>query len=223
MSRFLVCVVLALGISLGRSNFLLRAQEAPPSAAEALTRLKEGNDRFAADKPARTDVGAKRRARLTQGQQPFAVVLSCADSRVPPEIVFDQGLGDLFVLRVAGNIADTAMIGSAEYAVQSLKTPLIVVLGHEDCGAVQAALNNKPLPGDLGWLIKQVHVSEKPAGGKARDAGRRDTSQRPLPGRAVEPAQRRDPRVRDHQARAAGGWSLFVDNRQDGMAGAARD
>jgi carbonic anhydrase len=122
---------------------------------------QEGNDRFAADKPSKREVGTDRRKELAKGQHPFAVVLTCADSRVAPELIFDAGLGELFVLRVAGNIADPAVVGSIEYAVEHLHAPLIVVLGHESCGAVAAALDGKPLPGDLGWLVKQVKVGDK--------------------------------------------------------------
>src|SRR5205085_10520354 len=122
--------------------------------------LKEGNGRFAAGKLAVKDVGAQRRATLAKGQHPFAVVLACADSRVPPELVFDQGLGELFVLRVAGNLADPFVLGSIEYAVEHLHTPLIVVLGHENCGAVAAALTKAAFPGNLGTLVKEVHVGK---------------------------------------------------------------
>src|SRR5207248_7711581 len=97
---------------------------------------------------------------LAKGQHPFAVVLTCADSRVAPELVFDQGLGDLFVLRVAGNITDPFTLGSIEYAVEHVHTPLIVVLGHENCGAVAAALTKVEFPGNLGTLIKEVHVGK---------------------------------------------------------------
>ena len=97
--------------------------------------LKEGNERFATDRLEHKDMGAARRTELTAGQHPFAAVLSCADSRVPPEIVFDQGLGDLFVVRVAGNVGEPFALGSIDYAVEHLHVPLIVVLGHEKCGA----------------------------------------------------------------------------------------
>jgi carbonic anhydrase len=137
------------------------AQDAKPTPASALQRLKDGNDRFAADMPAKRDVGKDRRAELAKGQHPFAVVLTCADSRVAPELLFDTGLGDLFVLRVAGNIADPAVVGSIEYAVEHLHAPLIVVLGHENCGAVAAAIDGKPIPGDLGWLVKQIKLGDK--------------------------------------------------------------
>jgi carbonic anhydrase len=109
-------------------------------ADAALRTLMAGNKRYVATKPLHPHQGRSHRVVLAKGQQPFAVVLGCADSRVPPEIVFDQGLGDLFVLRIAGNIVDDAVLGSIEYAVEHLGTRLIVVLGHERCGAVSAAV-----------------------------------------------------------------------------------
>jgi carbonic anhydrase len=148
------------------ASVALHAQETRPSPAAAWQRLKDGNARFASDNPATRDIGAERRARLAKGQQPFAVVLSCADSRVVPELLFDQGLGDLFVVRVAGNIADKGMLGSIEYAVEHLHVPLVVVLGHESCGAVQAAVDGKPFPGNLGWLVRHVYTANNQAGGK---------------------------------------------------------
>jgi carbonic anhydrase len=138
----------------------VRGQEVIPSPAVALERLKDGNKRFAAERPIERNVSALRRAELARGQHPFAVILTCADSRVAPEIIFDQGLGDLFVLRVAGNIADPGEVGSIEYAVEHLHVPLVVVLGHEKCGAVQAAVEGKPIPGDLGWLVRQIYVGD---------------------------------------------------------------
>ena len=110
-------------------------------ALEALERLRDGNQRFVSD--ARThDVltSQQRRNELASGQQPFAVILGCSDSRVPAEIVFDQGLGDLFVIRVAGNIVASSQVGSVEFAAVKFNTRLVVVLGHSQCGAVQATL-----------------------------------------------------------------------------------
>jgi len=107
-------------------------------ARAALARLREGNARFAADVSRRVTSRRKRRE-LTAGQAPFAIVLGCSDSRVPAEILFDQGLGDLFVVRTAGHVVDAAVLGSAEYAVEILGVSLIVVLGHEECGAIAAA------------------------------------------------------------------------------------
>lgn len=109
---------------------------------DPLLRLMEGNKRFVSGKSIHPDLEAMRRSGLKKGQNPFAVILSCSDSRVPPEIVFDQGLGDLFVVRVAGNIFDDAVDGSIEYAVEHLGAELIVVMGHETCGAVKAAVEN---------------------------------------------------------------------------------
>src|SRR6266516_3202205 len=98
---------------------------------------------------------AKRRAELTKSQHPFAIIVSCSDSRVPPEIVFDQGLGDLFVLRVAGNVIDDHSLGSIEYAVDHLAVRLIVVLGHERCGAVKAAKETIAAKGDLQATVRE--------------------------------------------------------------------
>lgn len=133
------------------------AQEKAPTAEDALQRLKQGNARFVADKlDQKKDLGAKRRGDLAKGQRPFAIILACADSRVAPELVFDQGLGDLFVLRVAGNVTDPAILGSIEYGVEVLKAPLIVVVGHDKCGAVEAAIGGGELQGNLAKLIKEV-------------------------------------------------------------------
>jgi len=147
MFVFLICV-----------RFSLSQEAASPSADGALKLLKEGNDRFAQGKLAGKDSGMKKRELLAKGQTPFAIVLACADSRVAPELIFDQGLGDLFVLRVAGNIADSFILGSMEFAVDNLKTPLIVVIGHENCGAVAGAFSKGDFTGNLGKLIKEIHV-----------------------------------------------------------------
>lgn len=112
------------------------------SAADAIERLREGNLRFASDNiSAGRSITSAKRAELVDGQNPFAVVLACSDSRVPVELVFDQGLGDLFVIRVAGNVVAPSQVGSVEYAVSQLDTKLVVVLGHNNCGAVEATLN----------------------------------------------------------------------------------
>ena len=108
------------------------------TASEALQRLKDGNARFAAGASTRRDW-----LDLSGGQHPFATILGCSDSRVPPEILFDAGLGDLFIVRVAGNVVGAEILGSLGYELEHLRTPLFVVLGHERCGAVQAALQGK--------------------------------------------------------------------------------
>src|SRR4051795_13565486 len=125
-------------------------------ADRALARLLEGNGRYARHKEQHPDETLARRKELETGQHPFAVILSCADSRVPPELVFDQGLGDLFVIRVAGNIADDDVLGSIEYAVEHLHTKLILVLGHEKCGAVSAAVEGNHDPGHLESLLSAI-------------------------------------------------------------------
>ena len=124
------------------------------SATEALKRLKEGNQRFVSGRSssgATADV-ARRSELATSGQSPFAVILGCSDSRVPVEMVFDQGLGNLFVIRVAGNIAARSAVGSVEYAAENFGSPLVVVLGHSKCGAIRATLD----------AIKQVSDVQSP-------------------------------------------------------------
>lgn len=117
------------------------------SASEALERLKQGNQRFVSGvRSVDTMVKQSHSADLIKGQAPFAIILGCSDSRVPAEIVFDQGLGDLFVIRVAGNIVAPSQIGSVEFAVQMYGTPLVVVLGHSMCGAVIATLDELEHP-----------------------------------------------------------------------------
>lgn len=120
------------------------------SAFEALERLREGNARFASDACSRdTLVNRSRRRALSAGQSPFAIILGCSDSRVPAEIVFDRGLGDLFVIRVAGNIVAPSQIGSIEFAAERFGTRLVVVLGHSCCGAVLATLEELRRPSEL--------------------------------------------------------------------------
>ena len=117
------------------------------SAREALERLQEGNRRFVSGaRNSDTLTSQTRRSELASGQEPFAIILGCSDSRVPAEIVFDQGLGDLFVIRVAGNIVASSQIGSVEFAAARFGTPLVVVLGHSQCGAVLATLEELMRP-----------------------------------------------------------------------------
>jgi len=116
------------------------------SAMEALERLREGNRRFVSGTRNGDMASLSRRNQLAAGQEPFAIILGCSDSRVPAEIVFDQGLGDLFVIRVAGNIVASSQIGSVEFAAERFGTPLVVVLGHSRCGAVIATLEELMQP-----------------------------------------------------------------------------
>ncbi len=126
---------------------------------EIIDRLKDGNKRFVSDNLNRGLQNQDRRSSLTKGQEPFAIVLSCADSRVVPELAFDTGLGELFVIRVAGNVANTETVASIEYAVAHCNCSMIVVLGHESCGAVKAAIDG----GDNGSNINQLLSHITPA------------------------------------------------------------
>ena len=147
----------------------------PPLAAKvALNRLLVGNRRFVTSRMTHTDQSPARVKAVALKQKPFAVILACADSRVSPEVVFDQGLGDVFVLRVAGNILDDSLLGSIEYGVEHLGAPLVMVLGHERCGAVSATVdavktNSKPTDHVLSlvdaiWpVVIAVQAQNKPA------------------------------------------------------------
>jgi carbonic anhydrase len=144
----------------------------------ALTRLMEGNERFATNvKSVESMLSQTKRGELMQRQLPFAVVLGCSDARVPAEIVFDQGLGDLFVIRVAGNIVAPSQIDSVEFAVDRFGTPLVVVLGHTGCGAIEAtieALTSKAEAPPLKAIVDRVRPSVAPlvAAGLATDPDR---------------------------------------------------
>jgi carbonic anhydrase len=117
-------------------------------AREALARLQAGNRRFVEERPDRSlATGQPRRQELLESQEPFAIILGCSDSRVPAELVFDQGLGDLFVIRVAGNVVAPSLVGSVEFAADTFGTRLVMVLGHSSCGAVQATLAELEEPG----------------------------------------------------------------------------
>ena len=124
-----------------------------------LQSLKEGNGRFVTGSLLPKDTHAEDRKTLCEGQHPFAVVLCCSDSRVAPEIIFDQKLGDLFVIRNAGNVVDEDVLGSIEYAVEHLETPLVVVLGHSCCGAVTATCQGGDLPGHILDIAKRIKPS----------------------------------------------------------------
>lgn len=132
------------------------------SAREALDRLREGNRRFVSGAPSRDHLASQmRRNELVAGQAPFAVILGCSDSRVPVEIVFDQDLGDLFVIRVAGNIVAASQVGSVEFAAERFGTRLVLVLGHSQCGAVRATLEELQRPAknqspNLGSIVDRI-------------------------------------------------------------------
>jgi carbonic anhydrase len=138
MTAFGLAPLVAAGLS---RKSLAASPSAPISPEAARQRLIAGNNRYVGDKPLRLD-HSSRREMVAPAQMPFAIVLGCSDSRVPPEILFDQGLGEIFTVRNAGNIADDIAIGSMEYAVEHFATPLIVVLGHQRCGAVMATISS---------------------------------------------------------------------------------
>ena len=131
--------------------------------AEAISKLKEGNGRYTSGNLQHPGQTIERRAELAKTQHPFAAVLSCSDSRVPPEIVFDQGLGDLFIVRVAGNVINDEGLGSIEYSVDHLGARLILVLGHQSCGAVKAARETIAAKGRAPGHIESLVTAIKPA------------------------------------------------------------
>jgi carbonic anhydrase len=123
------------------------------SVDDALKLLADGNWRFQSGMPMGLNQTVMRRQEVASGQKPFAAVVGCSDSRVPPELIFDVGLGDIFVVRAAGNVLDSAGLGSLEYAAEHLGVGLVVVLGHTDCGAVKAALSGNRFEGNLSWIM----------------------------------------------------------------------
>lgn len=151
-------------VIIGIVNAELLASE-PSSSEPALQRLREGNGRFIAGKPLRTGDLVERRAEVAKDQKPFAVVISCSDSRVGPEIIFDQTLGDIFVVRTAGNVVAGIELGSVEYAVEHLGASLIMVLGHTRCGAVAAAVSGGEAHGHLPSILDLI----KPAVEKTKN------------------------------------------------------
>ncbi len=179
------CAVLCLA-----AGGALAAHEEGVPADEALAQMLEGNGRFVQGVPIHPDQDPARRFLLAKGQAPLAVVLCCSDSRVPPEVVFDQGLGSLFVVRVAGNVADELGLASIEYAAEHLGARLVMVLGHERCGAVTAAVKGGELPGHLPTLMEAL----QPAVAGSRGA----------PGDAVEGAIRANVALTSQQLRDSG-------------------
>ncbi|MCJ2095728.1 carbonic anhydrase [Methylobacterium sp. J-072] len=164
--------ILGCGCSLGAGMIAALATQHPARAAapstkktdmtpdQALKALKDGNSSYLTDSPVRSAQGRERRIEIALGQTPFCVLVSCSDSRVSPEILFGRGLGELFIVRNAGNTVDTTALGSIEYAVAQLGVPLILVMGHSRCGAVEAAVsvvkNNTTFPGAIGQMIEPI-------------------------------------------------------------------
>jgi carbonic anhydrase len=157
-TKYVRLLTLLCAVSLWTPPFTNADAPSTVNADEALKLLLAGNERFVASnlKSVTPDEMAQRRAELVQGQKPFAIILCCSDSRVGPEIVFDQELGNLFVVRTAGEVLDAAGIGSVEYAVAHLGSPLLLVLGHEHCGAVAAAVADAKEPGDIARIVKAI-------------------------------------------------------------------
>ena len=149
--------------------------EHPQSCRNAVDRLLEGNERFVNGKLRHPHISQQWRERLTETQKPFATILGCSDSRVPPEMLFDQGFGDLFVIRVAGNVVDTDVTGSIEYGVDHLQTKVVVVMGHQGCGAVTAAIQPEEQrerePNEIQSLVARIDPSLRnvPTEGKIED------------------------------------------------------
>mgnify|MGYP006267684059 FL=1 len=138
-------------------------------ADQALKKLMDGNQRYITARVVHPHQDTRRRRQVAKGQSPIAVVVGCSDSRVPPEIVFDQGLGDLFVIRTAGNVVDNVSMASIEYAVEHVHVPLVMVLGHRRCGAVDAALHAGEVHGHIKSLVKAIAPSIDKLQGKSGD------------------------------------------------------
>lgn len=155
------------GSKLGFSDRAVAQQEMTPD--RALQALMDGNQRFVTRKRTNPNQDVVRLQEVAKGQKPFAAVLGCADSRVPSEIIFDQGFGDLFVCRVAGNVATPEEIGSLEFGAAVLGTKVIMVVGHEKCGAVDATIKGTPVPGQIGSLIEAIKPAVRRAEGQRGD------------------------------------------------------
>jgi carbonic anhydrase len=182
--------VIGLGLAPWRGALSAEGPRTSLGPDEALAALREGNRRFVSDEappePPRND--HERRLEVAQGQTPFATLVGCSDSRVPPELLFGRGLGELFIVRNAGNTVDTAALGSIEYAAAELGVPLILVMGHERCGAVAAAVEvverNARFPGDIGEMIEPIlpavlqAKAALPAGGDLLEAAVRENVRR---------------------------------------------
>ncbi|MCC5664509.1 carbonic anhydrase [Nostoc sp. CHAB 5784] len=161
-------------LTAGLGSKLLAAEKKAPAEDEitpdkALQELLDGNDRFVKRKRRNPNQTYSRLVEVAKGQKPFASILGCADSRVPSEIVFDQGLGDLFVCRVAGNIATPEEIGSLEFGSLVLGSKVIMVVGHERCGAVDAAIKGAQVPGQIGSLLAAIKPSVESSKGESGD------------------------------------------------------
>ena len=153
MLRILVSIIVFCGVVFANDNTPTWTVD------QAMTNLQKGNERFVKGKPKVWDSGAAKREHLAAGQTPYACIISCSDSRVPPEQIFDAGLGELFVIRVAGNVTPKEVLASADYAVGHLHCPIVLVMGHTKCGAVGAALSESDFPEPLNTLVNEIRPS----------------------------------------------------------------
>lgn len=198
--------------------------EEPPvvDADQALQRLIDGNSRFAHGTPRHPHESARWRHSVEDEQHPFAVVLGCSDSRVPPELIFDQGIGDLFVVRVAGNVVDTDVTASVEYAIDHLDTHLIVVMGHSHCGAVTATLDHLSDPeGEPAEVVELLYRIEPATMNIDRDLPRAEQIQLAVR-HNVEAAVRRLSRVPDLRRSISQGKAKLVGAVYDMHTGEVR-
>lgn len=158
MQRILIGLMALATLTTASAAF---ANEAAPTASSdaIIQELLQGNERYVAETPILNHQTAERRAEVAKGQHPPAIVLACADSRVAPEVIFNQGLGDLFVVRVAGNLVNAEILGSIEYAAEHLGSTVVVVLGHERCGAVAATVKGGHAPGHIHALVEAIAPS----------------------------------------------------------------
>lgn len=164
LSRYLALSTLALGAFLLQPAYAnsSEASSEAPTAEQVLGTLSEGNARFVAEKSEHPNRGARRRLLTARdGQKPYVTILACADSREAPELIFDAGIGDLFVIRVAGNVIDSDITASIEYGVAHLSTPVMLVMGHTKCGAVGACVDNAKVHGSLPHLLAHINPAEK--------------------------------------------------------------
>lgn len=195
--RHACCGVAGMAMGLGMPHaFAATGNRTELTPDQVLALLKEGNEHFVANRAATARQDQARRLEVARSQSPIAVLVGCSDSRVPPEMLFGRGLGELFIIRNAGNTVDLAAQGSIEYAVAELGVPLILVLGHERCGAVAAALavveRNATFPGRIGQMVEPII----PAVLKVRQ------------GAGTDPDELLDAAVRENVRRVAGGLSL---------------
>src|SRR5262245_6392109 len=209
MKRILVLVMVAAAAIAAAAT--TKESLAAMKPAEALDTLKQGNGLFVSGAVATHDLKAQVKA-TAQGQYPFAAVLSCMDSRVPPEMVFDQGIGDLFVVRVAGNVVDTDDLGSLEYATKVVGSKLILVMGHTSCGAVKGAIEDVKL-GNLTMLLDKIRPVVKASGpGDVHDAAYVDRVAEANVRQTIREMREKSPTIRE-----------LSDSGKIGIAGAMYD